>query len=79
MIRLYDKDANSLLGEISNDELQFLINHLEEEGATDEDYYIDRSTLDFLIEEGLPEHLKNLFQDAMGQRDAIEVRYKRED
>ena len=39
MIKLSDKKNGAPLGTISEDDLQFLIDHLEEEWAEDTDYY----------------------------------------
>ena len=52
MIELRDKDNGTVLGSISEDDLQFLIDHLEEESDDDVDYYINRSTLEIFKEKG---------------------------
>jgi len=40
MINLHDKDTGKLIGAISQQQLQFLIDELEEEGLEDQDYAI---------------------------------------
>jgi len=45
MVKLYDKSTAQYLDRISDKELQFLIDDLEEESLTDTDYYINRTTL----------------------------------
>ena len=77
MVELYDKATNDYLGKISDEELQFLIDNLEEENLTDEDYYIDRTTLEFLKEKGMSSDLVKLIEDAMGDNEGIEILYKR--
>jgi len=77
MVELYDKATNDYLGKISDEELQFLIDNLEEENLTDEDYYIDRTTLEFLKEKGMSSDLVKLIEDAMGDKEGIEILYKR--
>jgi len=76
MVELYDKSKDVYLGEISDEELQFLMDYLEEEGSTDKDYYIDRATLEFLKEHGISAHLAKLIEDAMGDRGEVEILYR---
>jgi hypothetical protein len=40
MISLHDEDSSQLIGTISESQLQFLIDELEEEGVEDQDYTI---------------------------------------
>ncbi len=47
MIRLYDKGSGAELGSITQEQLQFLADQLEEESIEDRDYYINRSTIDY--------------------------------
>lgn len=77
MIELYDKATQQYLGKISEEELQFLIDNLEEENLTDEDYYIDKTTLEFLKEKGMSLDLTEIIETAMGDNEDIEILYKR--
>lgn len=47
MINLYDTHKRHL-GTITEAQLQFLIDSMEEESTTDQDYYIEPATLDYL-------------------------------
>lgn len=77
MVKLYEKRTHQYLGRISEEELQFLIDNLEEESLTDTDYYINRSTLDLLKEKGMNEALAQLIESAMGENNDIEITYER--
>ena len=77
MVKLYEKRTRRYLGRISDEELQFLIDNLEEESLTDTDYYISRATLELLKEKGMSEGLAGLIQGAMGQNDDTEISYER--
>ncbi len=77
MVKLFEKSANRYLGEISEEELQFLIDNLEEESLTDVDYYINTTMLDNLKEKGLSDNLANLIQTAMGVKTEVEIRFER--
>lgn len=48
MIKISEKDSGSAIGEISEAELQILVDAFEEEGRDDRDYYIDATTPEYL-------------------------------
>lgn len=75
MTFLYDKQTGDRLGVISPAQLHFLNEQLEEESLIDRDYYIDRATIDLLREAGADEELANLLEQALGDRDGVEVRW----
>ncbi|HIE05693.1 MAG TPA: galactosyldiacylglycerol synthase [bacterium (Candidatus Stahlbacteria)] len=77
MIKLYDKESGRYLGEITEEELQFLIDNLEEENLTDTDYYLAKATLDFLKDQGISGHLLGIIEGAMGDKDGVEIRYEK--
>ena len=77
MIRLRDKETGADLGSISEEELAFLQDQLEEESSEDTDYYINRAELDILKENG-PPGLIRLLEDAIGDREGIEVEWVEE-
>lgn len=78
MIKLYEKATDRYLGEVTEEELQFLIDNLEEESLTDVDYYINETMLESLKEKGLSETLARLIESAMGDRKEAEIRYERQ-
>lgn len=73
MIELRDKESGELLGKLSQQQLQFLMDHLEEESKTDQDYYLNSVTIDMLEEQGADKQLIKLLRDALGDRDEMEV------
>lgn len=77
MVKLYEKATNSYLGEISEEELQFLIDNLEEENLTDTDYYIDRDSLEILKERGMSASLAQLIESALGANESVEIMYRK--
>jgi hypothetical protein len=52
MVKLYNAATSQLLGDITEDQLQFLIDQFEEEWEGDQDYYIDTATIDTLTDAG---------------------------
>ena len=77
MIKLYDKLTDRLLGSVSDEELQFLIDNLEEESVTDVDYYLNETVLDSLKEKGMSDNLAQVLQSAMSDKNEAEIRYER--
>ncbi len=73
MIQLSNKTTGTVIGTISQDELQFLIDQLEEENSTDQDYWLNRATLDTFREEGADGHLLGLLEAAMGNGEELEI------
>ena len=77
MVKLVDKNTGKYLGRISEEDLQFLMENLEEESLTDVDYYINRETLDLLKEKGMNGEFAKLIEDTMGESDEIEIGYEK--
>jgi hypothetical protein len=77
MIRLYNTDTGDKVGEITDDQLQFLIDHLEEESLEDQDYYLQRATVDMLQDQGADSRLLDVLRRALGDRDEAEIRWSR--
>ena len=78
MIKLYEKDAGIFLGTITEAQLQFLIDQLEEESTEDTDYYINQATLDLFEDTGADADLLALLRQALGTREDIEIQWVRE-
>ena len=73
MINLYEKDTNKPLGQISEAQLQYLIDHLEEEGTEDQDYAVTPLLLEYFEGLGADPELITLLKDALGGREEIEI------
>lgn len=78
MIKLYDNESGEALGEITEEQLDFLIDQLEEESSEDDDYYINQDTLDMLSEAGASDELLEMLQEAIGDDGEAEIRWERE-
>ena len=77
MIQLRDKDTGATVGAITEEQLRFLMDQLEEESPRDRDYYINRATLDMFEEEGADPALLATLRDALGGRDEMEIVWSR--
>ena len=72
-----DKDTGSVIGDITEEQLQFLIDNLEEESSEDTDYYLNRSTLEMLLEKNPDPDLMALLEAALGDREDMEIEWIR--
>jgi hypothetical protein len=77
MITLRDKESGNPIGTVTDAQLQFLADQLEEEWAEDTDYWLDESTIDLLAERGADEALVGLLRRAMGEREEMEITWSR--
>ena len=77
MAKLINAETGALIGEISDDQLEFLVGQLEEEDDADQDYYFDLETIDLLEEAGADDALIMLLRRALGSSEAIDVRWTR--
>lgn len=77
MIHLYDNETGRALGTISDEDLRFLQDHLEEESREDTDYYINKDTIDTFEQRGADSALLRVLRDALGAREDMEIRWER--
>jgi len=75
-IELFDANSSARLGEINEDQLRFLIAHLEEEDLQDQDYYISQSTLSYFESSGVDPELLAMLTSALGDNESIDVRWR---
>ena len=73
MITLTEKGTAKLLGQISEEQLQYLIDNLEEERLEDQDYAITPLTLEYLEGLGADAALISMLRDALAGREVIEI------
>ena len=77
MINIREKGTDKPLGQISEEQLQYLIDHLEEEWLEDQDYAITPLLLQVFEEQGADLALISLLRDALGGRDEMEIIWSR--
>ena len=77
MITLKEKGTNKPLGQISEEQLQYLIDNLEEEWLEDQDYAITPLLLQNFEEKGADRDLVSLLRNALAGRDEIEIVWSR--
>ncbi len=78
MITISNKESNESVGSITDSQLQILINHLVKTDPDDQDYYIDRRTID-LIKAVAADHASvvEMLERALGDRDSVDIVWTR--
>ena len=79
MPRLFRIDTEADIGVISPAQLKFLVEQLEEEHDDDQDYYIDRDTLELLSDNGIDDELLGMLEKALGDDDSMDIAWDGEE
>ncbi len=77
MVELHDAERGTRLGTITEQQLKFLADALEEESRSDNDYYISADTIEMLETDGADADLIGLLRRALGGREGIDIRWSR--
>lgn len=77
MIELYNEATGALIGEISEDQLRFLVGELEEESLEDVDYYLSEATVDMMEADRADPVLIALLRQALDDHGEVDVLWKR--
>jgi inactivated superfamily I helicase len=77
MPRLYNKKTKALLGELSESDVDCLVDVLEEEDSKDVDYFIDLDTVDILEDNGASQQLVTMLRAAIGATEGVDVRWEK--
>ena len=76
MPRLFLKQTEQLIGTVSDADLQVLVDQLEEEDQSDDDYFIDGPTVDLLEQNGASASLVSMLRAAVGQSEGIDILWR---
>ena len=77
MIKVYTAEDNDFIGTITDSQLQFMIDNMEEESLEDRDYAITPMTLAYFEELGADPALVDMLRQALGNQDELVIRWER--
>jgi hypothetical protein len=77
MVFIYNKATSDLIGEIGEDDLQFLIDQMEEESMKDKDYSITGMEINYFAENGASSELVALLRKALGEQPEVVILWSR--
>jgi hypothetical protein len=75
-IEIRDTETGKSLGEITEAQLQQLVNLFEEESETDRDYWIDADTLDMLTDASADPAFVAKLRAAIGNREGFDLGWR---
>lgn len=77
MVFIYNKSTKDLIGEIDEDDLQFLIDQMEEESMKDQDYSITNMEIAYFAENDASPELIALLRKALGEQSEVIILWSR--
>lgn len=76
MPKLTRIDTGDDIGTINDKQLAFLVEQLEEDHEEDQDYYLDRETLELLSDNGCDPELLAMLEKAMGDDEEMNIAWE---
>ncbi|HVK83839.1 MAG TPA: hypothetical protein VM513_07015 [Kofleriaceae bacterium] len=76
MPRLIRLDTGDDIGNVNDAQLKFLVEQLEEEHDEDDDYYVDRNTIEVMADNGGDPELIAMLEKAMGDDDQMDIAWE---
>jgi len=76
MPRLVRLDTGIEIGQITDAQLAFLVEQLEEEHDEDQDYFVDRDTLELLADNGIEPDLLAMLEKAIGDDESMDIAWE---
>jgi hypothetical protein len=76
MPKLKRIDTDEEIGDITDKQLDFLVDQLEEEHDEDQDYFIDKDTLELLSDNGADPELLALLEKALGDDESMDIAWE---
>lgn len=76
MPRLIRIDTDDDIGTINETQLKFLIEQLEADHEEDQDYFIDRETLELMSDNGADPELLAMLEKAIGDDDEMKIAWE---
>jgi len=76
MPRLVRLDTGAEIGNISDAQLAFLVEQLEEEHDEDRDYFVDKNTIELLSDNGCDPELLGMLEKAIGEDEAMDIAWE---
>ena len=73
MVILKNKLNNQWIGSISDEQLQFIVDELEEESDDDQDYWLNLTMIEIMQEKGADKSLIDLLINALGDQEELEI------
>ncbi len=77
MIVLKNKETGDFIASLTEEQLKYLIDELEEEHSEDKDYWFNRTQVDVFKDKGADPSLIAILESALGDNDEVEVEWEK--
>lgn len=77
MIKLLNKTTGVQIGVLTEEQLHYLVDELEEESSDDQDYWLNRAQLEIFAQDGADPALLQLLETALGDGEELEIYWER--
>ncbi|MBN2267659.1 MAG: hypothetical protein JW725_04985 [Candidatus Babeliaceae bacterium] len=75
MIKLVNKETRQELGFLSEEDFAILQRELEVENPEDTDYYINKDTVEFMVEQGISQTIIDLLNKALNGAEEVDIEW----
>lgn len=75
MIKLVNKETRQELGVLSEADFAILQRELEVENPADTDYYINKDTVEYMVEQGIPQTIIDLLNKALNGGEEADIEW----
>jgi len=76
VIELKDTETGATIGYVTEAQLKFMIDQLEEETPDDRTYWLNRATIDMFRDNGADPGLIAVLEVGMGEREEFEIEWE---
>jgi hypothetical protein len=76
MIEIYNKRSGEYIGTISQEQLRFLQDQMEEESLQDKDYSITPLEVEYFLGQGADPELVDLLRSALGDKQEVVIMWR---
>lgn len=76
-IQIHEKDSGRFICTIDEADLAILVDHMEEESSTDQDYFVEHSAIDAIEANGASAAFVAALRALVGNSDGVDIRWSR--
>ena len=76
-IQIHEKDSGRFICAIDVADLGILVDHMEEESSTDQDYFVEHSAIDAIEANGASASFVAALRTLVGNSEGVDIRWSR--
>ena len=76
-IQIHEKDSGRFICDIDDADLAILVDHMEEESSTDQDYFVEHTAIDAIEAHGASAGFVSALRTLVGSSEGVDIRWSR--